>query len=76
MIKNILFALDGSEHSKTALRYALWLASQFRAHLSGLPMDQKHVADEVVAIEEETADLQEAKALLESLSSAERATAS
>ncbi len=31
-------------------------------------MDQKHVADEVLAIEEETADLQEAKALLESLS--------
>jgi len=45
MIKNILLALDGSEHSQAALRYALWLAERFRAQLSGL-----HVID-IVSVE-------------------------
>ncbi len=45
MIKNILVALDGSEHAQAALRYALWLAERFHAHLSGL-----HVID-IVSIE-------------------------
>jgi nucleotide-binding universal stress UspA family protein len=45
MIKNILLALDGSEHSQAALRYALWLAGRFRAHISGL-----HVID-IVSVE-------------------------
>jgi nucleotide-binding universal stress UspA family protein len=45
MIKNILVALDGSEHARTALRYALWLAEHFHAQLSGL-----HVID-VVSVE-------------------------
>lgn len=45
MIKNILVALDGSEHARTALRYALWLAERFHAQLSGL-----HVID-VVSVE-------------------------
>ena len=29
MIKNILIPLDGSEHSKAALDYAVWLARGF-----------------------------------------------
>ncbi|MBI3757084.1 MAG: universal stress protein [Deltaproteobacteria bacterium] len=45
MIKNILVALDGSEHAQAALRYALWLAERFHAHISGL-----HVID-IVSIE-------------------------
>jgi nucleotide-binding universal stress UspA family protein len=45
MIKNILVALDGSEHARAALRYALWLAERFHSHLSGL-----HVLD-IVSIE-------------------------
>jgi nucleotide-binding universal stress UspA family protein len=45
MIKNILVALDGSEHARAALRYALWLAERFHAQLSGL-----HVID-IVSIE-------------------------
>src|SRR5215471_17305481 len=45
MIKNILVALDGSEHARAALRYALWLAERFHAELSGL-----HVID-IVSVE-------------------------
>src|SRR5258705_1428842 len=45
MIKNILVALDGSEHAQAALRYALWLAERFHGQLSGL-----HVID-IVSIE-------------------------
>lgn len=45
MIKNILVALDGSEHSRAALRYSLWLAERFHAQLSGL-----HVID-VISVE-------------------------
>lgn len=45
MIKNILLALDGSEHARTALRYALWIAERFHAQLSGL-----HVID-IVSVE-------------------------
>jgi nucleotide-binding universal stress UspA family protein len=45
MIKNILLALDGSEHAQAALRYALWLAERFRAQISGL-----HVID-IVSVE-------------------------
>jgi nucleotide-binding universal stress UspA family protein len=45
MIKSILVALDGSEHSETASRYALWLAERLQATVTGL-----HVID-VVSIE-------------------------
>lgn len=45
MIKNILIALDGSEHARAALRYALWLAERFHARLYGL-----HVID-IVSVE-------------------------
>jgi nucleotide-binding universal stress UspA family protein len=45
MIKSILVALDGSEHSATASQYALWLAERLQATLTGL-----HVID-VVSIE-------------------------
>jgi nucleotide-binding universal stress UspA family protein len=45
MIRNILVALDGSEHARTALRYALWLAERFHAQLFGL-----HVID-IVSVE-------------------------
>lgn len=45
MIKNILLALDGSEHSQAALRYTLWLAERFRSQISGL-----HVID-IVSVE-------------------------
>jgi len=45
MIKSILVALDGSEHSDTASRYALWLAHRLQATVTGL-----HVID-VVSIE-------------------------
>jgi nucleotide-binding universal stress UspA family protein len=42
MIKNILVPLDGSEHSKAALDYAIWLAEGFHGTLFGL-----HVIDTV-----------------------------
>lgn len=45
MIKNILVALDGSEHSHAAVEHALWLAERFGASLTGL-----HVID-IVSIE-------------------------
>jgi len=45
MIKTILVGLDGSEHSRTAARYALWLGQQFGATVIGL-----HVVD-IVSIE-------------------------
>ena len=45
MIKNILIALDGSEHARAALQYALWIAERFHAALWGL-----HVID-IIAIE-------------------------
>jgi nucleotide-binding universal stress UspA family protein len=45
MIKSILVALDGSEHSHTASQYALWLAERLQATVTGL-----HVID-VVSIE-------------------------
>jgi nucleotide-binding universal stress UspA family protein len=45
MIKNILIALDGSDHARAALRYALWLAEHFHARLYGL-----HVID-IVSVE-------------------------
>ena len=45
MIKSILVTLDGSEHSQTAARYAIWLAERLQATVVGL-----HVID-VVSIE-------------------------
>lgn len=42
MIKNILVPLDGSEHSKAALEYGLWLTQKFRGALFG-----QHVIDTV-----------------------------
>jgi nucleotide-binding universal stress UspA family protein len=42
MIKNILIPLDGSEHSKAALDYAVWLARGFDGMLMG-----QHVIDTV-----------------------------
>ena len=45
MIKTILVGLDGSEHSRTAGRYALWLGERFGATVVGL-----HVVD-IVSIE-------------------------
>ncbi len=45
MIKSILVALDGSEHSHAASQYALWLAERLQATVTGL-----HVID-VVSIE-------------------------
>jgi len=36
MMKKILAALDGSEHSSTALQYTLWLAKRFEAEVTGL----------------------------------------
>jgi nucleotide-binding universal stress UspA family protein len=45
MVKTILVGLDGSEHSRTASRYALWLAERFGAMVIGL-----HVVD-IVSIE-------------------------
>ena len=45
MIKSILATLDGSEHSQTAARYAIWLATRLRATVVGM-----HVVD-VVSIE-------------------------
>lgn len=40
MIKNILVPLDGSEHSKAALEYGLWMAEKFGGTLFG-----QHVID-------------------------------
>jgi nucleotide-binding universal stress UspA family protein len=45
MIKNILIALDGSEHAHAALRYALWMAGRVRASLFGL-----HIID-IISVE-------------------------
>src|SRR5436190_2688916 len=45
MIKTILVGLDGSDHSRTATRYALWLAQKLGARVLGL-----HVID-IVSIE-------------------------
>ena len=45
MIKTILVGLDGSEHSRTAGRYALWLGQRLRATVIGL-----HIVD-IVSIE-------------------------
>lgn len=45
MIKNILVALDGSEHSHAAIEHVLWLAERFGARVTGL-----HVID-IVSIE-------------------------
>lgn len=45
MIKSIVVGLDGSDHSRSALRYALWLAGRFDATVTGL-----HVVD-IVSIE-------------------------
>ncbi|HEY1266234.1 MAG TPA: universal stress protein [Candidatus Binatia bacterium] len=45
MIKNILVPLDGSEHAKGALEYALWMAERFGGALFG-----QHVID-MVSIE-------------------------
>jgi len=45
MIKTILVGLDGSEHARTAMRYALWLGERFAATVVGL-----HVVD-IVSIE-------------------------
>jgi len=45
MIKTILVGIDGSEHSRTALRYATWLARHLDATVTGL-----HVVD-IVSIE-------------------------
>ncbi len=45
MIKTILVGLDGSEHSRTAMRYALWMGERLAATVVGL-----HVVD-IVSIE-------------------------
>ena len=45
VIRNILVALDGSQHAEGALEYALWLASRLHARLVGV-----HVID-IVSIE-------------------------
>jgi len=45
MIKNILVGVDGSEHARTSLRYALWFARKLGATVTGL-----HVID-IVSIE-------------------------
>src|SRR6266545_881985 len=42
MIKNILVPLDGSEHSKAALDYAIWLTEKFDGTLFG-----QHVIDTI-----------------------------
>lgn len=42
MIKNILVPLDGSEHSKAALEYGLWMTEKFKGALFG-----QHVIDTV-----------------------------
>ncbi len=45
MIKNVLVALDGSEHSRSATEHALWIAERLGAAVTGL-----HVID-IVSIE-------------------------
>ncbi|MBI1816280.1 MAG: universal stress protein [Deltaproteobacteria bacterium] len=45
MIKTILVGLDGSEHARTAMRYAFWLGERLGARVIGL-----HVID-IVSIE-------------------------
>ena len=45
MIKTILVGFDGSEHARTATRYALWLGERLDARVVGL-----HVVD-IVSIE-------------------------
>lgn len=45
MIKTILVGLDGSEHARTAVQYAMWLAKRLQATVVGL-----HVID-IVSIE-------------------------
>jgi nucleotide-binding universal stress UspA family protein len=45
VIRNILVALDGSQHADVALDYAMWLASRLRAKMLGV-----HVID-IVSIE-------------------------
>jgi nucleotide-binding universal stress UspA family protein len=42
VIKNILIPLDGSDHSKAAIQYGLWLADRFSGNLFG-----QHVIDTV-----------------------------
>ena len=42
MIKNILVPLDGSEHSKAALDYAIWITEKFNGMLFG-----QHIIDTV-----------------------------
>ncbi|MBI2962896.1 MAG: universal stress protein [Deltaproteobacteria bacterium] len=45
MIKNVLVAIDGSEHSRSAIEHALWIAARVGASVTGL-----HVID-IVSIE-------------------------
>ena len=40
MIKNILVAIDGSEHSRSATEHALWIAGRVNASVTAL-----HVID-------------------------------
>src|SRR5207237_8102269 len=42
MIKNILIPLDGSEHSKAALEYGIWMAEKFGGTLFG-----QHIIDTI-----------------------------
>src|SRR6476619_2161813 len=42
MIKNILVPLDGSEHSKAALDYAIWITEKFNGTLFG-----QHIIDTI-----------------------------
>src|ERR1700752_1616104 len=42
MIKNILIPLDGSEHARAALDYAIWLAEKFDGMLIG-----QHIIDSI-----------------------------
>ncbi|TFG37192.1 MAG: universal stress protein, partial [Syntrophobacterales bacterium] len=45
-VKHILIPTDGSEYSKTALKYGLYLAKRLGAHLTGLYiMDLKIIQD-------------------------------
>ena len=42
MIKNVLVPLDGSEHSRAALDYAIWITRQFDGTLFG-----QHIIDTI-----------------------------
>jgi nucleotide-binding universal stress UspA family protein len=42
MIKNVLVPLDGSEHSKAALEYAIWITEKFDGTLAG-----QHIIDTI-----------------------------